>query len=184
MTATFASTLNIQCENFDDDDYMLVREDIGENDVFYIEDEVKSIKSMPDETFYDASDEFMPEPTAPPMPMTSHALLAWYLLDETITDGELTPALISQMESIWLKITGHPFAMYLADCDLLNIIQNLQFREHQLQRLYNEGMPVSRTTMMGLHARFFDDFGCRISNFYTNESFKRMIDDVMAESFV
>ena len=183
MTSTFASTLNIQCETFDDD-YVLMREDIGENDVFYTEDEVKFIKAMPDETFYDTSDKFTPEPTAPPMPMTSHALLEWYLFDAPITDGELTPALISEMEELWLKITGHPFAMYLADCDLLNIIQNLQFREHQLQRLYNEGMPVPRTTMMGLHARFFDDFGCRISDFYTNESFKRAIDDFMDESFV
>jgi hypothetical protein len=168
---------------------MLVQADIGENDVFYTEEELTSIKAMPDETFYDTSDvflqdEYATEPTAPPMSMTSHALLAWYLLDEAITDDELTPALISQIESLWLSITGHPFAMYLADSDLLNIIQNLQFREHQVKRLYNDGMAVSRAKMMELHSRFFDDFGCRISDFYTNESFKRIIDAVMAESIV
>ena len=190
MTTTFASVQINQCEvdssqMFED---VLTHDDIVENEVFYTDEEMQSAEIMLDETFYDTSDVFLhdedPVASAPPLPLTSHALLAWYLLDEAMTDDELTPALISEMESVWLKITGHPFAMYLAECDLLSIIQNLKFREHQLQRLYNDGLPLSRTKMIGLHARFFDDFGCRISNFYTNESFKRMVDDVMAESFV
>jgi len=192
MTTTFASNQMVQCEmdmqQMFDDECMLTHDDIVENEVFYTDEELKSIKVMPDETFYDTSDVFMhdqgPVPTAPPVPLTSHALLAWYLLDEAMTDDELTPALISEMESLWFKVTGHPFAMYMAECDLLSIIQNLQSREHQLVRLYNDGLPLSRAKKMGLHVRFFDDFGCRISDFYTNESFKRMIDDVIAESLV
>lgn len=183
MDSTFASALNIQCENFEDD-YMLVGEDIGENDVFYTEKEMKSVKVIPDETFYDTSDEVTQEPTAPPISNTRYGLLAFYLMDKIIPDDELTRTLIFQMEDMWFKITGHPFAMYHAESDLLTIITNLQYREHQVQRLYNVGIPLSRAKMMELHARFYEDFGCRISDFYTNESFKRMIDSVIAESFV
>jgi hypothetical protein len=155
---------------------------MGDNDVFYRPDETSGIE--PNETFYEACDVLQPEPSAPPMPTSSHGLLAWYILDENVSEDELTPELITKMESMWFKITGHPFAMYMADGDLFNIIQNLQFREHQILRLYNNGHPTSRVRMMDLHSRFFEEFGSRISDFYSNESFKRMTDDILSETFV
>jgi hypothetical protein len=153
--------------------------DIGENDVFT--DELPSTMS---ETFYDTNDVFNHEPSAPLAPTCGHGLLTWFLVDDLMSVDELTPALISELESMWFKITGHPFAMYLAEVDLMHIIQNLQIREQQICRFYNEGYPVARSKMMELHARFFDEFGCRISDFHNNESFKRMIDSLLAEQLV
>ncbi len=162
-----------------EEDVQGLRQSVGENDVFSSE-----LPLTMSETYYDTCDVFSPDPSAPPVPTSSHELLAWYLWDDAVSAEELAPALISQLESMWFKITGHPFAMYLADRDLLTIIQNLQYREHQMLRFYNDGRAASRAKMMELHARFFDEFGCRISDFHNNESFKRMIDALLAEQLV
>jgi len=121
--------------------------------------------------------------TAPYLPDTRYELLAWFLCDQY--PHNLTSELINNLESLWFKITSQTFSHYKnSDVDLLAVIQNFQYREHGLIIIYNDSKPVSRDEMMQLHTRFYDEFDCRISDFLTNDSFKHMIDSILAERLV
>ena len=122
-------------------------------------------------------------PTAPYLPDARHELLAWFICDKH--PGELTPELVTNLESQWFDITGHPFSRYdNNDGGLFTVIQNLQYRERGLTIIYTNGIQVNRTEMMKLHSQFFDEFECRISDFITNDSFKLLVDSVLSEKLV
>ncbi len=112
---------------------------------------------------------------------TPHSILGWWL-----QDGDSDTQLLSddELESMWFKITGHPFAMYLKFPGLFELIMDLQYREFQILRLYNAGHWAPRTTMMQFHDQFYADSERRISDFMNNQSFKRFIDGLIAEKLV
>jgi hypothetical protein len=114
------------------------------------------------------------EPSAPPMKDDAYCLLDWLLSDKP--SKVLTPELIAHQETLWEQITGCAFSSYLAaGCCIFSTIQDIQFREHGLLKMYNQGIPLARENLMTLHARFFDEYGCRVSDFHNNRSFHHLV---------
>ena len=94
---------------------------------------------------------------------------------------------LDQMATWWRQITGYEMLPLLdSDQDIPNLIKTLQVRESGLVRMYHQssdGHPVSRETMMELHAKFSADYGCRITDFTTNQSFIFIVENHIQSQF-
>jgi len=88
----------------------------------------------------------------------------------------------------WMKqITGYKMSALLdADRDIPNLIQTLQLRESGLVRMYQhhtDGHPTSRATLMDFHAKFFSEYGVRIIDFQTDQSFFFVVENHIQAQF-
>lgn len=124
-------------------------------------------------------------PTAPPMDEID--LITWFLRRDIKYEWPLDE--LDQMNTLWRKITGVEISDYLnSDINISELIQVLQFRETELVRMYSTSgsneTTISRTEMMEFHAKFFNDYGCRITDFQNNESFLFLVETHIQCQFV
>ena len=95
---------------------------------------------------------------------------------------------LDQMNKLWRQITGFEMSAHLSsDCDIPELIQVLQVREAGLARMYSNSSSnettISRQEMMKLHTKFFDDYGCRITDFHNTESFLFIVETHIQSQF-
>ena len=124
------------------------------------------------------------EPSAPPM--DGFDQIIYFLVGKI--QYEWPQDELDQMATLWRQITGYEMLPLLeSDQDIPNLIKTLQVRESGLVRMYHQssdGNPVSRTTMMELHAKFSTEYGFRITEFTTNQSFNFIVDNHIQAQFV
>jgi hypothetical protein len=107
-------------------------------------------------------------------PMDDFDQLTYFLVG--IIQYEWPQEDLDKMAVWWREITGSELSALLkSDCDIPNLIQTLKFREAGLVRMYHQPTTderkISRATLMELHAKFFTEYGCRITDFTTDQSF-------------
>jgi hypothetical protein len=126
---------------------------------------------------------YAPIGTAPMLPSESYYLLNWFLSD--VLSVEPTSETVNHQETMWKEITGNSFSSYLASgCDMLGVIQDIQYREAELLKMYNNGRPLVRNELMKLHTRFFEEYECRVTDFHDNLSFRHLALSHIQSQFV
>lgn len=122
--------------------------------------------------------------TAPPM--DNFDLITMFLWEQIRQEWPKDE--LDRMNKMWSQITGFEMSATVnSDSNIHELIQVLQFREAGLVRMYSDsgccGTTISRPEMMKLHTKFFDDYGCRITDFSTNESFLFIVETHIQSQF-